>query len=99
MPLLLLLLLRQVDDSRKTLACAVTELQRDILHEQQQHAQAHPDKPWAAPQLGVFVVHNKQRAKLAQLPEELMENRCAAAAVGCESSVLRSHAGTPAACD
>jgi hypoxanthine phosphoribosyltransferase len=68
---------QQVDDSRKTLSCAVTELLRDIQQEQQQHMRTQPDQPWVAPELGVFVVHNKQRPKLAQLPEDLMKDRCA----------------------
>jgi hypothetical protein len=67
----------QVDDSRKTLSCAVTELLKDIQLEQQQHEQEHPGRPWAAPDLGIFVVHNKQRKKLAQLPDSIMQNRCA----------------------
>jgi hypothetical protein len=86
----------QVDDSRKTLSCAVTELQKDIEQERQQHEAAHPDTPWDAPEIGVFVVHNKQRMKLAQLPESIMRNRCvaaaAAAAVGaCRVGWLRVH--------
>lgn len=70
----------QVDDSRKTLSCAVTELLRDIEQERQQHEAAHPHTPWDAPDLGVFVVHNKQRTKLAQLPDSVMKDRCVAAA-------------------
>lgn len=57
------------------MCCAVSELQKDIQQEQQQHKKMLPDKPWLEPQLGVFVVHNKQRAKLAELPEDLMNHR------------------------
>lgn len=66
----------QVDDSRKTLSCAVTELLKDIQQERQSHQQS-SDQPWVEPQLGVFVVHNKQREKLGQLPEDIMRNRWA----------------------
>jgi hypothetical protein len=75
-----LLIVDEVDDSRKTLSCAVTELLKDIQLEQQQHEQEHPGRPWAAPDLGIFVVHNKQRKKLAQLPDSIMQNRYFAAA-------------------
>jgi hypothetical protein len=77
--------LLQVDDSRKTLACAVTELLQDIQLEQQQHEHAHPDMPWAAPDLGIFVVHNKQRKKLGQLPDSIMQNRCARVTIALDS--------------
>jgi hypoxanthine phosphoribosyltransferase len=70
----------QVDDSRRTLACAVSELEADIERERAQHeATSGPgSSPWQAPQLGVFVVHNKQREKRAALPADLMQHRCVA---------------------
>ena len=54
----------------------MTELLSDIRQEQQQHQQVAPDQPWVQPELGVFVVHNKQRPKLAQLPDDILRDRC-----------------------
>lgn len=63
----------------------MTELLQDIQLEQQQHEHAHPDRPWAAPDLGIFVVHNKQRKKLGQLPDSIMQNRCARVTIALDS--------------
>lgn len=65
----------QVDDSRKTLAHAVSELEQDIEAERLQHKKSNPGQPWHAPELGVFVLHNKLRPKLAGLPDHVMNSR------------------------
>lgn len=70
-----MLLLLQVDDSRKTLAHATAELRADITQEQQRHAQSGSSKPWQAPELGVFVLHNKLRPKLAEISQCIMQSR------------------------
>lgn len=84
-----------MDDSRKTLAHAVAELQADIAAERAQHQQQQDNghsassangaasngnagsgsssSSWAEPELGVFVLHNKLRPKLAELPPAIME--------------------------
>lgn len=55
----------------------MTELLKDVEAERQQHEATQPDTPWQEPQLGIFVVHNKQvKKKLAQLPEDIMQHRC-----------------------
>jgi hypoxanthine phosphoribosyltransferase len=81
----------QVDDSRKTLAHAVAELQADIAAERAAfrkqaaasssigdgacNGSSSGEAAWVEPQLGVFVLHNKLRPKLAELPESLMHCR------------------------
>jgi hypothetical protein len=56
-----------VDDSRQTLEYAVRELQADIAA--QEAALAAAGRPVPATQLGVFVIHNKQRPKVGALPQ------------------------------
>ncbi|GLC42764.1 hypothetical protein PLESTB_001415700 [Pleodorina starrii] len=69
------LIVDEVDDTRKTLSYAVSELNKDI--EKQRHEyegrRKEGDPEWAAPRLGVFVVHNKMKPKQGGLPEEVME--------------------------
>jgi hypoxanthine phosphoribosyltransferase len=79
----------QVDDSRKTLAHAVAELHADIAAEREAFLQTADSSgangssngsngsssSWVEPELGIFVLHNKLRPKLAELPEEIMHNR------------------------
>ncbi|KAF8063722.1 XPT1 [Scenedesmus sp. PABB004] len=69
-----ILIVDEVDDSRKTLAHALAELEADVAAERAAHEGA-GGAPWAAPELGVFVLHNKQRPKLASLPEHIMRSR------------------------
>ncbi|WIA14464.1 hypothetical protein OEZ85_002989 [Tetradesmus obliquus] len=78
-----ILIVDEVDDSRKTLAHAVAELQADIAAERtafklaaaENRSSSSSSSSWQEPQLGVFVLHNKLRPKLAALPEELMRGR------------------------
>eukprot|EP00878_Enallax_costatus_P024787 GHUV01026474.1.p1 GENE.GHUV01026474.1~~GHUV01026474.1.p1 ORF type:complete len:248 (+),score=73.76 GHUV01026474.1:917-1660(+) len=70
-----ILLVDEVDDSRKTLAHAVSELEQDIEAERLQQKQSNPGQHWQAPELGVFVLHNKLRPKLAELPSYIMNAR------------------------
>jgi hypoxanthine phosphoribosyltransferase len=77
----------QVDDSRKTLAHAVAEIQADIAAERSAFLQTadssgsngtgigSSSSSWVEPELGIFVLHNKLRPKLAELPEEIMQSR------------------------
>lgn len=57
----------QVDDSRQTLAYAVRELQADIAAQAAALTAAGEAVPTT--QLGVYVLHNKQRPKKGTLPE------------------------------
>jgi hypoxanthine phosphoribosyltransferase len=66
------LVVDEVDDTRRTLAYAVQQLRADIDAERRAHAAASasssPSLPWVEPRLGVYVLHNKAKAKSAELP-------------------------------
>ncbi|KAM6496920.1 hypothetical protein JOM56_007393 [Amanita muscaria] len=62
------LIVDEVDDSRKTLHYALTELQKDVENELLTLPEHERDKLRAATQFGVFVVHNKKKDKFASLP-------------------------------
>jgi hypoxanthine phosphoribosyltransferase len=77
----------QVDDSRKTLAHAVAELHADIAAEREAFLRtadssgangsngSSSSSSWVEPELGIFVLHNKLRPKLADLPDDIMHKR------------------------
>ncbi|EFJ47960.1 hypothetical protein VOLCADRAFT_61062 [Volvox carteri f. nagariensis] len=69
------LIVDEVDDTRKTLSYAVSELSKDIEKQRQEYEARRKDgdSDWRAPRLGVFVVHNKLKQKSGILPEEVME--------------------------
>ncbi|KAF9981083.1 hypoxanthine-guanine phosphoribosyltransferase [Modicella reniformis] len=66
-----ILIVDEVDDTRRTLAYAVRELTRDLEKEatklREQGQQVPPTK------IGVFVLHNKLKEKREPLPKEIME--------------------------
>lgn len=70
-----ILIVDEVDDTRKTLSYAVAELAKDIEHQRVAYEakKAEGDAEWEAPKLGVFVVHNKLKDKSGQLPQELLD--------------------------
>ncbi|KAI0072689.1 PRTase-like protein [Panus rudis PR-1116 ss-1] len=63
------LIVDEVDDSRKTLHYAVSELQKDV--EKAIAALPEGEREAAKTQFGVFVVHNKLKEKLASLPSNV----------------------------
>ncbi|KAK2463711.1 hypothetical protein APHAL10511_004462 [Amanita phalloides] len=62
------LIIDEVDDSRKTLHYALSELQKDVESELMRYPEQEREKLRATTEFGVFVVHNKKKAKLAELP-------------------------------
>lgn len=60
----------EVDDSRTTLGYAVAELKKDIA---QQYERLTPEQKTHFPktELAIFVVHNKLKEKLADLPDDV----------------------------
>ncbi|PRW60399.1 xanthine-guanine phosphoribosyl transferase [Chlorella sorokiniana] len=67
-----LLIVDEVDDSRQTLAYAARELLADIAADEAALAAA--GTPVSQPtRLGCFVIHNKAREKVAQLPEGVQQ--------------------------
>ncbi|KAJ3745550.1 hypothetical protein DFH05DRAFT_1395815 [Lentinula detonsa] len=63
------LIVDEVDDTRKTLSYALTELKRDVETELLNRPEADRDALRASTKFGIFVVHNKNKPKLAELPE------------------------------
>jgi len=64
-----ILIVDEVDDTRKTLHYAVSELQKDIEAELLNYPESERDTLRNATKFGIFVVHNKNKEKLANLPE------------------------------
>ncbi|GAA5996646.1 hypothetical protein JCM5350_001118 [Sporobolomyces pararoseus] len=65
-----ILIVDEVDDSRTTLGYAVAELKKDIA---QQYERLTPEQKAHFPktELAIFVVHNKLKEKLADLPDDV----------------------------
>ena len=63
------LLQDEIDDSRKTLQYAVSELQNDV--EKELLALPESERAGKNTEFGIFVVHNKRKEKLGKLPEGL----------------------------
>ncbi|KIK60302.1 hypothetical protein GYMLUDRAFT_43599 [Collybiopsis luxurians FD-317 M1] len=63
------LIVDEVDDTRKTLSYALTELRNDVEAELLNRPEAEREALRAATRFGIFVVHNKNKPKLAELPE------------------------------
>ncbi|KAG6815797.1 hypothetical protein H0H87_011241 [Tephrocybe sp. NHM501043] len=59
----------EVDDTRKTLGYALSELKKDVAEELLKHPESERAALAAATQFAIFVVHNKNKPKLAELPE------------------------------
>ncbi|CCH61536.1 hypothetical protein TBLA_0E04840 [Henningerozyma blattae CBS 6284] len=64
-----ILIVDEVDDTRTTLHYAVSELQKEV--EEQQKKLDRLDEPT---QFSIFVIHNKDKPKKAELPKEMMES-------------------------
>lgn len=64
-----ILIVDEVDDSRTTLHYAVTELQKEI--EEQKRKLNRQDEETT---LSIFVLHNKDKLKKADLPKEMMDS-------------------------
>jgi len=63
-----ILIVDEVDDTRKTLNYAISELQEDVDQELLLHPESERDALRAQTEFGIFVVHNKLKPKLATLP-------------------------------
>ncbi|KNZ76148.1 Xanthine phosphoribosyltransferase 1 [Termitomyces sp. J132] len=63
------LIVDEVDDTRKTLGYALTELRKDVEEELTDHPESERETLRAATKFAIFVVHNKAKPKLAELPE------------------------------
>ncbi|CCM02438.1 uncharacterized protein FIBRA_04537 [Fibroporia radiculosa] len=63
------LIVDEVDDSRKTLHYAVAELQKDV--ERELEALPEAERGTNRTQFAVFVVHNKLKPKLGELPPQI----------------------------
>ncbi|OSD03108.1 PRTase-like protein [Trametes coccinea BRFM310] len=63
------LIVDEVDDSRKTLHYAVTELQKDV--ERELALLPESEREAKRTKFAVFVVHNKLKPKLAEIPAEI----------------------------
>ncbi|KAJ7077910.1 hypothetical protein B0H15DRAFT_861391 [Mycena belliarum] len=64
------LIVDEVDDTRKTLHYALFELQKDVEEELLSHPEADRAALRDATKFGIFVVHNKNKGKLADLPSD-----------------------------
>ncbi|OBZ73770.1 putative mitochondrial carrier C8C9.12c [Grifola frondosa] len=63
------LIVDEVDDSRKTLHYAISELQKDVERELEKLPESERDAKRT--KFAVFVVHNKLKPKLAELPADI----------------------------
>ncbi|ORX46266.1 PRTase-like protein [Hesseltinella vesiculosa] len=70
-----ILIVDEVDDSRMTMAYAVQEIQKDIEAEEIKQGMQPGE---SNTKIGVFVLHNKNKPKKRQLPDEIMKNYYAA---------------------
>ncbi|KAF9178155.1 hypoxanthine-guanine phosphoribosyltransferase [Haplosporangium sp. Z 767] len=68
-----ILIVDEVDDTRRTLAYAVRELTKDLALEAEKLKQQ--GIPVPETKIGVFVLHNKLKEKREQLPDEIMQGR------------------------
>ncbi|KAF8159715.1 hypothetical protein B0H34DRAFT_796932 [Crassisporium funariophilum] len=66
------LIVDEVDDTRKTLHYALSELKKDIERELLEYPEAQRERLRSATQFAIFVVHNKLKPKLAELPPETL---------------------------
>ncbi|KAF9268992.1 PRTase-like protein [Marasmius fiardii PR-910] len=62
------LIVDEVDDTRKTLGYALLELQKDVKLEAERYPESQREALLGATKFGIFVVHNKKKPKLAELP-------------------------------
>ncbi|KAJ3507973.1 hypothetical protein NLJ89_g6012 [Agrocybe chaxingu] len=66
------LIVDEVDDTRKTLHYALSELKKDVEAELLSYPETERDALRSATQFAVFVVHNKLKPKLAELPSGIL---------------------------
>ncbi|KDR65735.1 hypothetical protein GALMADRAFT_260142 [Galerina marginata CBS 339.88] len=62
------LIVDEVDDTRKTLHYALSELKKDVETELLSYPEEQREALRSATHFGIFVVHNKLKSKLAELP-------------------------------
>ncbi|KAG7093881.1 hypothetical protein E1B28_007520 [Marasmius oreades] len=62
------LIVDEVDDTRKTLGYALFELQKDVELEAARCPESEREALLGATKFGIFVVHNKKKPKLVELP-------------------------------
>ncbi|KAL9713721.1 hypothetical protein Ac2012v2_003332 [Leucoagaricus gongylophorus] len=67
-----ILIIDEVDDTRKTLSYALLELQKDVQEELLRHPEAEREPLLAATKFAIFVVHNKKKPKLAEVPADTL---------------------------
>ncbi|KAG6899877.1 hypothetical protein C0993_005847 [Termitomyces sp. T159_Od127] len=60
----------EVDDTRKTLGYALTELRKDVEEELLNYPESEREALRTATKFAIFVVHNKNKPKLAELPKD-----------------------------
>ncbi|KAF5351545.1 hypothetical protein D9758_007176 [Tetrapyrgos nigripes] len=65
------LIVDEVDDTRKTLHYALSELKKDVEAELSTRPESEREALRAATKFGIFVVHNKKKPKLAELPRDI----------------------------
>ncbi|KAI0320866.1 PRTase-like protein [Amylostereum chailletii] len=63
------LIVDEIDDSRKTLQYAITELQADV--EKELLSLPEPEREAARTKFGIFVVHNKRKPKVGVIPSDI----------------------------
>ncbi|KAG0348136.1 hypoxanthine-guanine phosphoribosyltransferase [Podila humilis] len=68
-----ILIVDEVDDTRRTLAYAVKELTKDLELEAAKLREQGKEVPET--KIGIFVLHNKLKEKREELPKEIMDSR------------------------
>ncbi|KAF9359056.1 hypoxanthine-guanine phosphoribosyltransferase [Mortierella sp. NVP85] len=68
-----ILIVDEVDDTRRTLAYAVNELTKDLKKEELKLKEQGREVPET--KIGIFVLHNKLKPKRENLPDEIMDGR------------------------
>jgi len=66
------LIVDEVDDTRKTLHYALSELQKDVEAELLLHPESERESLRSATKFAVFVVHNKKKPKLGHLAHDIL---------------------------
>ena len=69
-----ILIVDEVDDTRTTLEYAVKELEKDVIE-----AQKKLGREGEETRFSIFVLHNKDKPKKGQLPEDIVQGRYLAA--------------------
>jgi hypoxanthine phosphoribosyltransferase len=69
-----ILIVDEVDDTRATLSYAVQELRKDVDEQEKIYISEHPGEEVPETRFGIFVLHNKKKAKTKDLPDESIIN-------------------------